>query len=92
MNQDKPDRGSFLELKRNLARFLVHFDPMIIGLARHNLYGNFSDPFRCKPGNVILILSDPHPEICMSMLNFGNGLDQLIFGDIPFDPSYHRYE
>jgi hypothetical protein len=65
---------------------------MIIRLAWHNFYGDFSDPFRCKPRDMVPILSDSYSKMRVSQLDFGNGLGQLIIGDISLDPGYDRYK
>jgi hypothetical protein len=46
---------------------------MIIRFSGDDIYRDFSDPFRRKPRNVIAVLLDPHPEIGVSLLDFGNG-------------------
>ena len=71
------------KFKGNLAGLLVYLDPMVIRFSRHDFDRDFPNPFRRKPRNVIAVLYDPHPEVGVSLLDFGNGVYEHVLGHIP---------
>jgi hypothetical protein len=70
----------------------MDFDPVIIRLARHDPYRDFSHPFECKPMRMIIIVFDASSEESMPLLDFSNRILQHLFRDISFDAGYHSYD
>jgi hypothetical protein len=67
-------------------------DPIVLGISRQDLDGDFLGSFGGKPLYMILIVQDPNPEQCMPLLDLAHRIPQHLLGDIPLDPGDHGYD